>query len=135
MAVPTHPQQLSVPIQTDPTLEPMQWRSRPPKFICVYWSELRATVVAFRAQARRLFAAGAARDGQLRGQGGDTASIVLALPQAGKDIATGGRQLDQTSHLVHCFLPVRDVGLRFLVHAPFELTSSQKKALFAHVEG
>ena len=67
----------------------------------------------------------------------ETTEVVLVLPLRGGTAAeaaggaAGGEAADAEAAAaafarhVHCFLPVRDVGLRFALHADFSLTSSR----------
>ena len=68
----------------------------------------------------------------------DTTEVVLVLPLRGGgatgdapcDGAVEGRPTEEVAAVafasqVHCFLPIRDVGLRFALHADFSLTSSR----------
>ena len=62
---------------------------------------------------------------------GPTTEVVVVLPlDTARGTARGtddaGEAVDvRRAFFVHCFLPVRDVGLRFGVHAEFALTSSR----------
>ena len=71
---------------------------------------------------------------QAEGGGAATTEIIIALPLDQTALESGNEGANESSHGVgdaskgngvYCFLPVRQMGIRFFLHAEFGLTSSR----------